>query len=102
MVALPPDSQPGDAYLWTLNQCGHAMIGFGLALILGPWLAVAGYAILWEYGNQIRRQGGKVTDSITDTLFVLMGALLASFPEFAAYTYAGFAAMILIGVEFRR
>lgn len=101
-MTLPPDSQPGDAYGWIANQSGHAMIGFGLALIVGPWLAVAVYFIAWEVLYQVRRLGGGWKDSIADTLFVAVGALLAAFPEFALHIYAGFMLMILIGVEFRR
>lgn len=101
-MTLPPDSQPGDAYGWVSNQSGHAMIGYGLALIVGPWLAVAVYFIAWEYAVQIRRQGSGWKDSIADTLFVTVGALLASFPAFALHIYAGFMLMILIGVRYRR
>lgn len=100
-MTLDPDSQPGDAYAWACNQAGHAMIGIGLALVIGPWLAVAVYFIAWEYAVQIRRQGSGWKDSIADTLFVAVGALLASFPEFALHIYAGFMLMILIGVRAR-
>ena len=101
-MTLPPDSQPGDAYAWAANQAGHAVIGIGLALVIGPWLAVAVYFLAWEYAVQIRRQGSGWKDSIADTLFVAVGALLISFPAFQLHIYAGFVLMILIGVEFRR
>lgn len=101
-MTLPPDSQPGDAYAWVANQSGHAMIGIGLALVIGPWLAVAVYFIAWEYAVQIRRQGSGWKDSIADTLFVTVGALLAAFPAFALHIYAGFMLMILIGARYRR
>lgn len=101
-MILFPDDQPGSPYGWATNQSGHAMIGFGLALVVGPWLAVAVYFIAWEYAVQIRRQGSGWKDSIADTLFVAVGALLASFPEFALHIYAGFVLMILIGARYRR
>lgn len=100
-MIFAPDSQSGDPYGWTANQCGHAMIGFGLALIVGPVVAVLVYFIAWEVLNQVRR-GGSWKDSIADTLFVTVGALLASFPTFALQIYAGFVVMVVIGVRFRR
>lgn len=100
-MTLDPDSQPKEPLLWAGNQSAHAMIGFGLALIVGPWLAVAVYFIAWEYAVQIRRQGSGWKDSIADTLFVAVGALLAAFPEFALHIYAGFVLMVLIGVRAR-
>jgi hypothetical protein len=101
-MTLSPDSQPNDAYAWAANQSGHAMIGYGAALIVGPWLAVAIYFVAWEYAVQIRRQGSGWKDSIADTLFVAVGALLVSFPAFQLHIYAGFVLMILIGIGFRR
>ena len=101
-MTLPPDSQPGDALAWAGNQSAHAMIGYGLAMVMPLWLIIAGFALLWEYAYQIRRLGGGLKDSIADTLFVTVGALLIVFPDQKEYIYAGFAAMIAIGVEFRR
>ena len=101
-MTLPPDSQPGDPYGWTANQCGHAMIGFGLALVAGPGIAVLAYFIAWEVLYQVRKLGGPWKDSIADTAFVAVVALLASFPAFALHIYAGFVIMILIGIGYRR
>lgn len=101
-MPLTPDSQPGRPYDWVINQAGHAMIGYGLALFIGPWLAIAGYALLWEYAYQMRKLGGGWKDSVADTAFVAVGALLISFPAFALHIYAGFVAMVLIGVGARR
>lgn len=101
-MILSPDSQPGDPYAWTANQAGHAMIGFGLALLVGPVVAVLAYFIAWEVLYQVRKLGGPWKDSIADTLFVTVGALLASFPAFALHIYAGFVVMVVIGVRFRR
>jgi hypothetical protein len=101
-VTLPPDSQPGDPYAWTANQCGHAMIGYGLALVAGPVVAVLAYFIAWEVFYQVRRLGGGWKDSIADTLFVAVGALLASFPAFQVHLYGAFMLMVVIGVGYRR
>ena len=101
-MTLDPDSQPGDAYSWACNQAGHAMIGYGAALVVGPIVAVLAYFIAWEVLYQVRKLDGGWKDSIADTLFVTVGALLASFPAFALHIYAGFMLMILIGARFRR
>lgn len=101
-MTLTPDSQPGDAYAWACNQAGHAMIGFGLSLVVGPLVAVLAYFIAWEVLYQMRRLGGGWRDSLTDSLFVGAGALLAAFPAFALHIYAGFAVMIVIGAGYRR
>lgn len=101
-MILFPDDQPNDPYGWSLNQSGHAMIGFGLALIVGPIVAVLGYFIAWEVMYQVRKLGGGWKDSIADTLFVAVGALLASFPAFALHIYAGFVLMVWIGVRYRK
>lgn len=101
-MILPPDSQPGDPYLWATNQAGHAMIGFGLALVVGPAIAALAYFVAWEVLYQVRKLGGGWKDSIADTLFVTVGALLASFPAFALHIYAGFVVMVVIGVRYRR
>lgn len=101
-MTLPPDSQPGDPYAFAANQSGHAMIGIGLALVVGPVIAVLAYFIAWEVLYQVRKLGGPWKDSIADTAFVAVGALLASFPAFALHIYAGFVIMILTGIGFRR
>ena len=101
-IAFPPDSQPGDAYGWIVVQCGHAMLGFGLSLIVGPLVAVLAYFIAWEVLYQIRRLGGGWRDSVADTLFVGVGGLLSAYPAFQVHIYAGFVVMLIIGVGFRR
>lgn len=101
-MILFPDDQPNDPYGWVSNQAAHAMIGFGLSLVVGPIIAVLAYFIAWEVLYQVRKLGGKWKDSVTDTLFVTVGALMATFPAFALHIYAGFAIMILIGIGYRR
>ena len=101
-MPLTPDSQPGNPYQWAANQCGHAMIGFGLSLVLGPVAAAVLYFVAWEVLYQIRRLGSGWRDSLTDSLFVGMGGLLAAFPAFQLHIFAGFAVMILIGAGARR
>lgn len=100
-MTLPPDSQPGDAYSWLANQCGHAMLGFGLSLIVGPIAAAVLYFVAWEVLYQVRKLGGGWKDSAADSLFVTVGALLAAYPAFALHIYAGFMVMIVIGVRAR-
>ena len=102
MMTLPPDSQPGDPYHWLTNQAGHAMLGFGLSLIVGPLVAVLAYFIAWEVLYQIRRLGGGWKDSVADTLFVGVGGLLSAYPAFQVHIYAGFAVMLIIGVGYRK
>jgi hypothetical protein len=101
-VTWTPDSQPREPLLWAGNQSAHAMIGIGLALVVGPIVAVLAYFIAWEVLYQVRKLGGPWKDSIADTAFVAVGALLASFPAFALHIYAGFVIMILIGIGYRR
>lgn len=101
-MTLAPDSQPGDAYAWAANQCGHAMLGFGLSLIVGPLVAVLAYFIAWEVLYQMRKLGSGWRDSLTDSLFVGMGGLLAAFPAFQVHIYAGFAVMLVIGAGYRK
>lgn len=100
-MTLPPDSQPGQPYAFAANQAGHAMIGIGLALVAGPVVAVLAYFVAWEVLYQIRKLGGGWKDSVADTAFVAVGALLISFPAFQMHVYAGFVAMVLIGVGYR-
>jgi len=101
-MALIPDSQPGDPYAWACNQAGHAMIGFGLSLIVGPLVAFLAYFIAWEVLYQMRRLGGGWRDSVADSLFVTVGALLAAYPAFQVHIFAGFAVMLVIGAGYRR
>ena len=101
-VTLTPDSQPGDAYEWAKNQAGHAIIGFGLSLVVGPLVAVLAYFIAWEVLYQIRQQGGGWRDSVADSLFVGVGGLLSAYPAFQVHIYAGFMVMVLIGARYRR
>ena len=101
-MTLTPDSQPNDPLAWAGNQSAHAMIGYGLSLVVGPLVAVLAYFIAWEVLYQMRRLGGGWRDSLTDSLFVGAGALLAAFPAFALHIYAGFAVMIVIGAGYRR
>ena len=96
-----PDSQPNDPWGWAGNQSGHAMIGYGLALVVGPVVATLAYFVAWEVLYQVRRLGGGWRDSIADTAFVAVGALLASFPAFHLHIYAAFVVMILIGARAR-
>ena len=101
-MTVTPDSQPGDPLAWAGNQAGHAMIGFGLSLIVGPVVAALAYFIAWEVLYQMRRLGGGWRDSLADSLFVAVGALLAAYPAFQLHIFAGFAVMILIGAGARR
>ena len=78
------------------------MIGFGLSLIVGPLVAVLAYFVAWEVLYQIRRQGGGWRDSVADSLFVGVGALLSAYPAFQVHIYAGFMVMVLIGARYRR
>lgn len=101
-MTLPPDSQPGDPYLWATNQAGHAMIGFGLSLVLGPVAAAVLYFVAWEVLYQIRRLGGGWKDSVADSLFVAVGACLAAYPAFQVHLYGAFVVMVLIGIGYRK
>ena len=101
-MTLRPDSQRNDPLAWAGNQCGHAMLGFGLSLVVGPLIAVLAYFIVWEVLYQIRRLGGGWRDSVADTLFVGVGGLLAAYPAFQVHIFAGFAVMLLIGAGYRR
>lgn len=101
-MPLTPDSQPGNPYQWAANQCGHAMIGFGLSLVLGPVAAAVLYFVAWEVLYQIRRLGGGWKDSVADSLFVAVGACLAAYPAFQVHLYAGFVVMIVIGAGYRK
>lgn len=101
-MTLTPDSQPGKPLEWAGNQCGHAMIGFGLSLIVGPLVAVLAYFIAWEVLYQMRKLGSGWRDSLTDSLFVGMGGLLAAYPAFQVHIFAGFAVMLVIGAGYRR
>lgn len=101
-MTLTPDSQPDDAYGWATNQAGHAMIGFGLSLVLGPVATAVLYFVTWEVLYQVRRLGGGWRDSVADSLFVGAGALLAAFPAFAVHIYTGFVVMIVIGAGYRK
>lgn len=82
-----PDAFKGDAYGWATNQISHAMfVGFGGATLFsfvalkasGVWVdqratfaaVVAVYAVIWEWAVQ----GWRGRDSLTDCLFVALGA----------------------------
>lgn len=101
-MILFPDDQPGDPLGWAGNQAGHAMIGFGLSLVVGPIVAVLAYFIAWEVLYQIRELDGGWKDSIADTAHVAAGAVLAAFPEFAVHIYGGWMVMVALGVGARR
>lgn len=101
-MTLPPDSQPGDPYGWACNQAGHLAIGFGLSLVLGPVATAVLYFVAWEVLYQVRRLGGGWRDSVADTLFVGVGALLAAYPAFQVHLYGAFVVMIVIGAGYRR
>ncbi len=78
------------------------MIGFGLALIVGPIAATLAYFVAWEVLYQIRRLGGGWRDSVADTLFVGVGGLLSAYPAFQVHLYGAFVVMVAIGVRYRR
>lgn len=86
-----PSSYPDRPDLAAANQAGHWSVGVGLAgfaclmwfAILGEmphreavWAAVVCLYLTWE----IRRQGWEGVDTITDTIFVALGA---AFPLFS-------------------
>ena len=113
-MTLRPDSQPGDAYGWVVNQAGHAaIVGVGLAGLL-IWLppvmasliATAVYFIVWEWAYQIVTLGSKLyRDAAADTLNVGLGAGMAAAvgpePVFWAL-WAGWVVVLLIGAGYRR
>jgi len=79
-VNTPSDQQ--NWYAWATNQCGHALLGAGLAVVLmalgaGGWFAwvfcVGSYAI-WKEANDLQR-GGTRRDGLADVLFLGLGAL---------------------------
>ena len=95
-MTLTPSSQRNDPLAWAGNQCGHMAIGFGLSLVVGPVVAALAYFIAWEVLYQMRRLGGGWRDSVADSLFVTVGALLAAYPAFQVHIFAGFAVMLVI------
>jgi len=60
-------------YAYLTNQLGHYVLGAALFQLLGPWyfLAVAAYFLAWELRHWNR------WDSVTDTAFIIAGALPA-------------------------
>lgn len=101
-MTITPSSQRNDPLAWAGNQCGHMAIGFGLSLVVGPVVAALAYFIAWEVLYQMRRLGGGWRDSVADSLFVTVGALLAAYPAFQVHIFAGFAVMLVIGAGYRR
>ncbi len=76
-----PSAQDG-WYGWATNQCGHVLLGAGLAvglMVLGAggwyaWLFCFGAYALAKEAND-RQRGGSRLDGWTDVLFFALGGL---------------------------
>ena len=88
-MIFPPTSEADPAY-WSAVFAGHAFIGVvltaiaavvvarrfnGVPVIIGAWVAVLGYAVLWE--GLYQRLGAGLGDAAVDTLAVACGAAVA-------------------------
>ena len=71
-----PDGFTGDPWGFARNQAGHAVLGAGAALLVGPFLAVSVYAV-WEYA-QWQWFAAEAWDSSEDMGFFATGALAAA------------------------
>jgi hypothetical protein len=82
MAAIKPDAFSGDPYAHVTNQCGHLVIGLGIASLAAfaglwwpiPLAAAAGY---WLFAEYVLQRAGLFWDGIEDACFVAAGA---SFP----------------------
>jgi len=68
-----PQGPEVGAYAYLTNQLGHYVLGAALFQLVGVWylLAVVAYFLAWELRHWNR------WDSVTDTAFIIAGALPA-------------------------
>ena len=75
---MTPDSFANDPWGFVKNQIGHAVIGAGLAWLMGPLAALAIYAA-WETAQWLLRSADP-WDCCEDASFAFAGALATVAP----------------------
>jgi hypothetical protein len=100
MASIEPDAFSGDPYAHVTNQCGHFVIGLGiasLAAFAGLWwpIPLAAAAVYWVIGEYVLQRAGLFWDGIEDAGFVAAGA---SFPFTAAGSWLQVGLVAAVGV----